>query len=101
MPVGMRNNKKKDWTRCREKVESEGRCRACKKIGPVDPAHTISRAQGGAQEPESVIPLCRDCHRKEHAGELDLLPLLTRDEEVEAVRVVGISRAYRMLGGES
>lgn len=97
-PIGAKN--RRDWTLCREKVEREGSCRNCGDTQGLQAAHTIRRSQGGGQSEDSVIPLCVHCHAMEHAGALDLLPLLTRAEELEAVRVVGLSRAYRMLGGE-
>lgn len=80
----------------RAKVE-DAECRACLARGDMDPAHTIPRSLGGGHNPDSIIPLCRSCHRAQHAGTIDLLPLMEREEEVEAVRVVGIARAYRYL----
>ncbi len=84
------------WSTAREKVDA-GPCRACLATGHMDPAHTIPRSLGGGQSADSVIPLCRGCHDDQHAGYIELLPLLTRDEEVEAVRVLGIARAMRYL----
>lgn len=85
----------------RQKVADEGRCRSCgvpDSLHPLDAAHTIPRSLGGKATYDSVIPLCRACHDAQHrGGELELLPLMTRDEQVEAVRAVGIARAYRYL----
>lgn len=100
--VGMKNTNKRDWTQARAKVESEGCCRNCgnDRIEELQACHTISRSLGGGQSPHSIIPMCADCHREQHAGELVLLPLLTLEEQLEAVRCVGLARAYRYLSGE-
>lgn len=86
-----------DWGSARAKVDAEGACRACHATGELQAAHTIPRSLGGGQTAESVIPLCRGCHDDQHAGKLALLPLLTRAEEVEATRALGLARAYRYL----
>ena len=79
------------------KVWREGRCRNCGSRDQLDPAHHIPRSLGGKNLAESVIPLCRRCHDAQHRNELELLPLMTRDEQMEAVRIVGIARAYSYL----
>lgn len=86
----------------RQKVADEGRCRSCgtpDSIHPLDPAHTIPKSLGGKATYDSVIPLCRACHDAQHRGEVDLLSLMTREEQVGAVRAVGLARAYRYLAG--
>lgn len=40
---------------------------------PVDPAHVVSRARGGCDHPDCVIPLCRAHHRAFDQRRLDLL----------------------------
>lgn len=57
--------------------------------------------------PLDVIPLCGPatstgtCHGRQHAHQLDLLPILTAAEQVRAVQVVGtIAGAYRALAGQ-
>lgn len=72
-------------------------CRNCGSRQNIDPAHTIPRSLGGKNLAESVIPLCRRCHDAQHRNELELLPLMRREEQMEAVRVVGIARAFRYL----
>lgn len=81
----------------REKVREESWCRVC--LGSnVDPAHAISRAQGGCDDPECVLPLCRKHHDEyDHARTLDVLPYATRAEQAHAVAHVGIAAAYRRL----
>lgn len=79
------------------KVNAEGRCRNCGSRDRLDPAHTIPRSLGGKNLAESVIPLCRRCHDAQHRNELELLGLMRPDEQMEAVRVVGIARAYAYL----
>jgi hypothetical protein len=44
--------------------------------GPCDGAHLVSRAQGGCDHPDCVIPLTRAEHRAFDLGELDILPYL-------------------------
>ena len=88
---------KRDWKAARRKVEREGRCRNCGSPYDLESAHLIPRSLGGKMNEDSVIPLCAFCHRQQHAGHLELLPLMTREEQVEATRAVGIARAYRYL----
>lgn len=81
----------------REKVREEPGCRICWSPN-VDPAHAISRAQGGCDEPECVLPLCRRHHDEyDHARTLDVLPYVTTVEQAHAVSHVGIAAAYRRL----
>ncbi len=89
---------KRDWTEARDKVEAEGCCRACGATGELDAAHVIARSLSGARSmnADSVIPLCRSCHVAQHAHRLELLPMLSSEEQVEATRVVGLARAYRL-----
>ncbi len=82
-----------------EKVLAEQRCRNCGSPYNLEAAHTIPRSLGGKLGPDSVIPLCAFCHRAQHEHRVELLPLLNRDEQVEAVRAVGLARAYRYLTG--
>lgn len=96
-PIGAKN--RRDWTEATRKCEEEGACRVCGPCEILDPAHVIHRSQGGGMSPAAIVPLCREHHRAYDAGDLDLIPHLTREEQLEAVRVVGLSRAYRMLGG--
>jgi hypothetical protein len=42
-------------------------CFNCKKSPPSDPHHILSRGAGGSDL--AVIPLCRICHVKYHAGD--------------------------------
>lgn len=58
----------------RRKVAGLG-CLVCM-ARPVDPAHVTSRAQGGCDAPECVVPLCRRHHSELDEGRLDVLPLL-------------------------
>lgn len=81
----------------RRKVHGQP-CRNCGSKENIDPAHTIPRSLGGRNLPASVIPLCRRCHDRQHTtNDFELLPLMREDEQVEAVRVVGLARAYRYL----
>lgn len=44
--------------------------------GPCDPCHLVSRAQGGCDHPDCVIPLTREEHRAFDDKKLDILPYL-------------------------
>ena len=87
----------RDWTAARKKVDAEGECRWCAYRDNLEAAHIIPRSLGGGQSPDSIVPLCRDCHRAYDAGRLDLLPALTFAEQAEAVRVLGIHRALQRI----
>jgi hypothetical protein len=111
----------RDWSEARDKVEEEGRCRAClAPDGEVDggdviriqAAHVIGREhdevkigpKGGEVlfvRRESVVPLCQFCHIQYDARRLDLLPYLFLPEQVRAVEDAGgIASAYRRITGE-
>lgn len=40
-------------------------CEECGKTA-VDLHHRIKRSQGGSDEAENLVPLCRECHMKYH-----------------------------------
>ena len=81
----------------RDKVRQEPGCRVCWSPN-VDPAHAISRAQGGCDDPDCVLPLCRAHHDAyDHQRTLDVLPHMTRAEQAHAVAHVGIVAAIRRL----
>jgi hypothetical protein len=113
---------KRDWKEARAKVTKEGQCRYCRsQIRPLEAAHLIGRAADKKEgnkaivNPLSVIPLCGpfgdsdSCHTKYDHHQLDILPYLTAEEEVQAVRDAatvrkgkGLAVAYRRLtGGKS
>lgn len=90
---------KRDWTEARRKVEAEGRCRRCGTREQLEAAHIAPRSLGGGQSAASLVPLCSGCHRAYDSHRLDLIGYLHPDEQIEAVRVLGLARAYRRLGG--
>lgn len=93
---------KRSWTAARVKVNNEHACRVCGSSAPyLEAAHIVPRSLGGGQNPESIVPLCAPCHREYDALNFDLLPYLHREEEVEAVRVLGIERARRRLAPQT
>lgn len=59
---------KKGWFKIREKVfEKYGRC--CSMCGSnqnIEVHHKIPIREGGTNELENLIPLCRDCHQEIH-----------------------------------
>ncbi len=76
-------------------------CIVCR-CRPVDPAHLVSRALGGCDEPECVVALCRPDHRAFDRGTLDLLPHLEpgcRRELAHAVEHLGLIGALRRVTG--
>ena len=106
MPKPARN-----WTHARDKVLREGVCRVptCEATN-LDAAHIIGRTHDytvplrvtfdeevwapGKVWPYRIIPLCSEHHRLQHAGQLDILPLLTIEEQAQAVADAGgIERA--------
>lgn len=111
---------RRSWEEALDKVEEEGRCRVClvSAGGVVDgcmvqleAAHVMGRKydepeygpRGGKTlvvKRESVVPLCRDCHRQYDERRLDLLPFLFLPEQIEAVRVAGgIFAANKRIAG--
>ena len=67
---------------------------------PVDPAHTVSRALGGDDDPRCVVPLCRVHHRAFDSEGFSILEYLEpnhREEIAYAVMLVGLTRALRIL----
>jgi 5-methylcytosine-specific restriction endonuclease McrA len=106
--IGQRKPRlRRDWRAAREKVDREGCCRACGVAGHLEAAHVIGRRHdydiGSANErnilvlPERIVPLCRRCHEKDHRGELEWLPILSRAEQVQAVADVGLEGAMQRL----
>lgn len=106
---------RRDWTQARAKVDTEGRCRNCRRQGGpgtslfLEAAHVIGREHDQPSlhdervlwvAPIDVVPLCRMCHALYDDRRLDLLPVLTVEEQAAAVRKVGIvSATRRMCGG--
>jgi hypothetical protein len=66
----------------------------------IDPAHIVSRAKGGCDHEDCIVPLPRMAHRLYDRGELDILPYLTLDEQAHAVAHLGILGALRRTTGE-
>lgn len=65
-----------------------------------DPAHLISRAKGGGDDPLDVVPLCRADHRGYDTGRLSILEYLEpnhREELAFAVKRVGLLTALQTL----
>lgn len=110
----------RDWSEALDKVEEEGRCRVCLvPVGGVvdgcmvqlEAAHVMGRKYDEPEygprgrktlvvKRESVVPLCRDCHRQYDERRLDLLPFLFLPEQIEAVRVAGgIFAANKRIAG--
>lgn len=114
MPSKIRRN----WTEAREKVEREGHCRVCgapEEMAKIDAAHVIGTSNDAFDldgtprpskcykvEPVRIVPLCgphpAGCHGDYDAHRLDLLALLTKEEQAQAVLDAGsIESARRRL----
>ncbi len=87
----------RDWTEARAKVRAEGKCRACGRGGKLEASHVVprSRVTVGGEDARNIVPMCAECHRKHHAGELELLPLLSLGEQSYAAGLVGLVEAVR------
>lgn len=104
------------WKEAVVKRDEEGRCRVCGSNQNVQIAHTIGRendieidrANGRRVlwvDPNDTVPLCgpfaNDCHGKYDGRRLDLLPYLTLQEQIAAVRAAGgIYSALKRLTGQ-
>lgn len=94
---------KRNWAAAHEKLADEGKCRYCQRIGPLDPAHIVPRSRvrpGAGEDPRNIVPLCRPHHLLYDGGSLDILPVLTREEQAYAVELVGLEEARRYLTNE-
>lgn len=99
-------NLKTDWFQARLKCNVEGECRSCQRddVG-LEAAHTFNRAtqdqykENGQRyvPPEAIIPLCKECHMKYDAHQLDIFDVITREEWDNIVGHVGEYRATRRL----
>ena len=114
---------KRDWRNAIAKRErEEGRCRVCGRVVGqggvmrVEMAHVIGRKHDARTNrpgfdlwvnPLDVVPLCirvdGGCHMqydgKTNGPRLDLLPHLTRQEQLRAVELVGLAAAYKRITG--
>lgn len=95
---------KRNWDAAWDKVEAEGACRFCGRTDlKLDPAHIIPRSRvspGAGERAENIVPLCRSHHAAYDQSKLDILSVLTRDEQAYAVELVGLFEAYRRITGE-
>ncbi len=90
----------RDWTAALDKKREEGKCRTCPSRSQLEAAHVIPRSLGGDQHALATVPLCRSCHQRYDARELDLLPYLTKDEQAHAVGLVGMFTAWHVITGQ-
>lgn len=92
---------KRDWTAMRAKCDEERGCRVCLRA-PVEAAHIIprSRVREGGEDARNCIPLCKPHHLLYDGGSLDILPVLTREEQAYAVELVGLEEARRYVTNE-
>jgi predicted restriction endonuclease len=88
--------KRRDWTAAHRKVEDELYCRVCDRQAD-DAAHIVPRSRGGSDVADNILPLCRDHHQELDSHRLDILEYLTREEQAEAVRLLGLEDARQRL----
>jgi hypothetical protein len=92
----------RNWKKARQKVDLEGGCRVCGSDYMIEAAHSsYIRFDDNTVDPDRVIPLCKQCHMKYDAHELDILAYISYEEQAIVVRDLGIVRAYKRLTGES
>lgn len=85
----------RNWGPAIVKVQEEGRCRFGCTSTDLDPAHIVPRSRGGDMDPLNIVPLCRQHHTAFDSGTLELLPVLTREEQAHAVGLIGVAEVYR------
>ena len=103
--IGQRKPRlRRDWRAAREKVDREGTCRACGVAGPLEAAHVIGRSHDITDHereilvvPERIVPLAAAAIELQHRNELEMVPLLSRAEQVQAVADVGLEGAMQRL----
>lgn len=109
-----RSQPQRDWTDALAKVEEEGCCRICKRTDrKLDAAHVLGRehdepkvGEGGRilqtlyVHPDRIIPACgpfpEGCHGDIDMRRINLLPHLTLNEQIQAVRDAGGIEAARI-----
>lgn len=92
----------RDWEAARAKVDAEDRCRNCGQWHSIQAAHIIPRSRvkpGPGEDPRNIVPLCGVCHHLFDAARLDILPVLTREEQAYAVELVGTVEAIQRMTG--
>jgi 5-methylcytosine-specific restriction endonuclease McrA len=88
--------KRRNWTAAHQKVQDELYCRVCDRQAD-DPAHIVPRSRGGSDEADNILPLCREHHTQFDGHRIDMLEHLTREEQAEAVRLLGLEDARQRL----
>jgi 5-methylcytosine-specific restriction endonuclease McrA len=64
-------------------------CEWCGRNNPADIHHIIFKSQGGGNEVDNLIALCRDCHDRSHFKKE---PYITSEELFKRKGHYGISR---------
>lgn len=104
-----RGGPKRDWKDARAKVDAEGVCRICGESANLEAAHVMGRKHDEPKtpgsktlyvKPERVVPLCgpfpAGCHGDVDHHRVDLLPYLTKEEQVQAVQDAGSIETARV-----
>ena len=95
----------KQWAAIREGKAGNGKCRACKGYSfTVHLHHLVSRAQGGDDVADNLVPLCQPCHdaitRRQPFETRELLRRLTNAEYAYCITKAGedfFERAYGLV----
>jgi hypothetical protein len=99
---------KRDWTDARAKVEQEGCCRICKRSDrPLEACHVLGREHDEPKvsketgeilkelyvHPDRIFPGCgpfpEGCHGDVDMRRINVLPYLTLEEQLQAVKDAG------------
>ena len=89
---------KRDQAAMRRAVSAAGACRICSTPYGLDAHHIVPRSLVQCDDPENLVVLCRDCHRRVHEKKIDLGMHLTRAEAAKSVLLLGtLHRAHRFL----
>lgn len=114
-----RSAPKRNWTDARRKVEEEGCCRICKRSDrPLEAAHILGREHDEPKirvdsngeiftssrvlyvHPDRIVPLCgpfpSGCHGDIDMRRINVLPYLTLEEQLQAVKDAGSIEAARI-----
>lgn len=111
-----RSRIRRSWDLATAKIAAEeSRCRVCGSRFGIERAHIIGREHDATEPinaefwkpytvaPDRIVGLCAECHRAYDSRQLDVLPYLTLDEQVQATADAGgIAPAlYRLMPSEN
>lgn len=87
---------RRNWASAKKKCEREGVCRYCQSFAclPLQPAHLWHRGMGAGRgidlmNDDLIIPLGEPCHTLFDQHRIDVLPILSLNEQVALVSAAG------------